>query len=180
MGSGSNSHEDLSYPIGHWIAKKGLYLVNGGGGGVMESVAKAFSETPKRTGLTLGIIPSNISYNSKSFRYKWKSPLGYPNQYIDLPIQTHLHLSGARGKEITSRNHIVVLTASIVIALPGGTGTRTEIQLALDYGKPLIILSPHGEWKEFEKTRATLTRLVENTIKEIEKLIIKIKKFGFI
>merc|ERR1711924_582440 len=38
------------------------------------------------------------------------------------------------GHTILSRNHICVLSADVVVALPGGAGTASEIQLAKQYG----------------------------------------------
>ena len=39
------------------------------------------------------------------------------NRFVELPIRTHLHLSGAQGTELASRNHINVLSSDVVIAL---------------------------------------------------------------
>jgi hypothetical protein len=67
----------------------------------------------------------------------------YP--WVDLVIQTHLPDRGEAGAGERSRNHINVLSAAAVVALPGGPGTRTEVELALRYGKPLLAyLGPDG------------------------------------
>jgi predicted Rossmann-fold nucleotide-binding protein len=50
-----------------------------------------------------------------------------------------------------------VLTGDIVIALPGGAGTRSEIALAERYGRPLFRLDPRAEPPAF----ASLDRLLE-------------------
>lgn len=102
----------------------------------MTSVSRAFVETPNRRGICIGIIPCA----SESERTKPKD--GYPNPFIELPIYTHLPYSGLRGKEDLSRNHINVLTCAALIALPGESGTASEVSLAVDYGKPVIIYSP--------------------------------------
>ena len=52
--------------------------------------------------------------------------------------QTHLPLSGRRGTEPLSRNHINVLSADVVVALAGSGGTSSEVRLALAYGRPLV------------------------------------------
>ena len=52
--------------------------------------------------------------------------------------QTHLPLRSERGGEALSRNHLNVLSADVVIALPGGPGTASEVTLALRYGRPLV------------------------------------------
>ena len=63
---------------------------------------------------------------------------GYPNPWVEIAIPTHLPLSGIRGTEPMSRNHINVLAAQAVIALPGGPGTSSEVELAIRYRRPVI------------------------------------------
>src|SRR5262249_16852264 len=63
---------------------------------------------------------------------------GYPNAWVEVPIRTHLHLSGPAGEHPRSRNHLVALTATVLVALPGGAGTASEVRLALWYNKPLL------------------------------------------
>jgi len=68
-----------------------------------------------------------------------------PNPWVEVPIRTHLPLSGVDGTDPRSRNHINVLTADVVVALPGGDGTRSEVRLALRYGRPVVaFLGPAG------------------------------------
>jgi predicted Rossmann-fold nucleotide-binding protein len=43
------------------------------------------------------------------------------------------------------RNHINVLSAAAIVALPGELGTASEVQLAVDYDKPVIAYSPNEE-----------------------------------
>lgn len=92
----------------------------------MEAVSRAFHETAGRTGLVLGILPAGRGS-------------GYPNRWVEIPVRTHLPLSGDRGREPMSRNHINVLTSDLVVALPGGAGTESEVALALEYGCRLIV-----------------------------------------
>ena len=47
-------------------------------------------------------------------------------------------MSGGSGTEPMSRNHINVLSSNVLVALPGGAGTASEVSLALRYGRPLI------------------------------------------
>lgn len=170
VGSGSQPHPNLSAPLGKWLGERGYDLVNGGGRGVMEAVAKAFAEVPERAGLAIGIIPSLSSCEDSKQRAEYLPMSGYPNPAIDLPIYTHLHHSGARGKETASRNHIVILTADIVIALPGSAGTRSEIELALEYGKPLVIVNPAGEWDEFQGKPSAMASNTEEAVAAVKKL----------
>lgn len=157
IGSGSESHPELSRALGRWLAVKNYDLINGGGPGVMQAVARAFSEVKDRAGLVLGIIPADGPCRTPEERAAHQPPPGYPNPFIDRPIYTHLHLSGADGKHPASRNHIIILSADMVVALPGGAGTRSEIQLALEYHKPLLLLDPHRQWREFAEVASVTT-----------------------
>jgi hypothetical protein len=63
---------------------------------------------------------------------------GYTNEWIEIPVLTHLPLSGERGTEPMSRNHINVLTSDVIVALPGDAGTGSEVRLAVRYERPII------------------------------------------
>jgi len=132
IGSGSQVHEDLAAPLGSWLATQDVYLVAGAGHGVMAAVSKAFAASPSRKGLVLGIVPC-IGGQTPQI----PKP-GYPNFWVEVPIRTHLHLSGQQGDDLGSRNHIVVLTAALLVALPGSAGTASEVGLALRYQRPVI------------------------------------------
>lgn len=132
MGSGSNPHSDRASKIGTWLAGLGVHLLTGGGAGVMESVSKAFHNTANRKGLVIGIIPGAYTESGNI------AADGYPNRWVEIPIYTHLPLSGAQGKDLMSRNHINILSSDVIIALPGSAGTASEIKLARQYNKPLI------------------------------------------
>ena len=132
LGSGTDEHDDLAHDVGTLLAGLGVNLLTGGGQGVMASVSRAFSHAPRRRGVCIGIIPC-VSEEERA-----KPRIGYPNEFVELAIYTHLPYSGMRGKDELSRNHINVLSSAALIALPGGHGTSAEVELALDYGKPLI------------------------------------------
>ena len=131
MGSGQEAHAARAEPLGRWLAGRGCHLLTGGGGGVMASVARAFAATPGRLGQVIGVLPASDEGASVP-------PAGYPNPWIDIAIRTHLPLRGGGGDDSRSRNHINVLSADVVIALPGGAGTLSEVRLALAYARPLI------------------------------------------
>jgi len=169
IGSGGQAYTELSVPLGQWIAQNGFYLINGGGDGTMTAVAKAFTEVPQRKGLSIGVVPSIDFCDESEKRSVYSNPFNYPNPYIEIPIKTHLPLSGKDGLKTGSRNHIVVLTANIIVALPGASGTRSEIQLCLDYKKPLIILDPIDCWTEFKNTSARFVQNIEEATIEITK-----------
>ena len=166
IGSGENEHPNLSIPLGRWLAENGYNLIHGGGGGVMISTARAFSSVKKREGLVIGVIPSSSNCSLEAGRRSYASPQNYPNPYTEVVIRTHLHLSGSMGKELASRNHIIILSADKIIALPGGNGTKSEIELAIEYKKPLILLSPSGEWDNYEN-QTPLVKTVEEATEKI-------------
>lgn len=137
VGSGTSAHADKALPLGRLLASCGVHLLTGGGGGVMQAVSQGFFETVDRRGMVIGVLP-------------WESttkgpPKGYPNPFVEIPIQTHLPWSGERGEDPLSRNHINVLSADLVIALPGSSGTASEIRLALRYGKRVVVFGDHPE-----------------------------------
>ena len=131
MGSGTDEHADLARGVGTLLARVGVNLLTGGGQGVMRAVARAFTQAPRARGISIGIIPCR----SESERGVPKE--GYPNEFVELAIHTHLPHSAAYGMDDLSRNHINVLSSAVVIALPGAAGTASEISLALRYGKPV-------------------------------------------
>lgn len=142
IGSGLDEHEELARPVGALLAELGLNLLTGGGGGVMTSVSRAFTEAPRRSGICIGVIPCR----SEEDRVTPKA--GYPNPFVELPIFTHLPHSGPLGTNDLSRNHINVLTCAAVIALPGGDGTRSEIELAVRYRRPVAFYGSDGAPQE--------------------------------
>ena len=102
--------------LGGLIAKEGWILLNGGrASGIMEASARGAKENG---GLTIGILPGTNA--------EWAS------EYIDIPVLTGAGLA---------RNYINVLTSKVVVALPGRTGTISEIALALNIGKKVISLN---------------------------------------
>jgi uncharacterized protein (TIGR00725 family) len=135
MGSGQSAHPDLARPVGRIVAALGCHLLTGGGRGVMEEVSRAFVETTPRDGLCLGIVRGEVRSGVPFDAYL----SGEVNDFVEVPISTHLPLSGRRGTEPLSRNHINVLTADVLVALPGGAGTRSEIELRQRYGRPVIL-----------------------------------------
>ena len=160
MGSGSARHADLAEPLGRALARMGVHLLTGGGAGVMESVSQAFIAVPGREGLVIGILPAGDARpdrtdadSSRSDSYMSRSeahpshidadpgtPPGYPNPWVELAVRTHLDARGDDGSGIRSRNHINILSADVVIALPGSSGTASEVELAIRYRRPLILL----------------------------------------
>jgi predicted Rossmann-fold nucleotide-binding protein len=138
----------------------------------MGAVSQAFAEVPGRKGNVIAIIPASGPCDSPEARSAYTPLQGYPNSWIDIPIYTHLPLSGVSGKDIASRNHIIILSADLIVAFPGGAGTRSEIQLALEYGKPLLILNPHHEWDEFKSAQTSVVENSDEAIHWLKKNIV--------
>lgn len=117
MGGGSASKEDqqTAYDLGGRIAEQGWILLNGGrNAGIMAASAKGASE---KGGVTVGILPDAQPSASAP--------------HIHIPICTGMG---------SARNTINVLSSDVVVACPGGTGTISEIALALKHGKTVITL----------------------------------------
>jgi uncharacterized protein (TIGR00725 family) len=132
MGSGSFAHEERARALGRWLAGERVHLLTGGGGGVMSAVSRAFSQVSTRRGLVIGVVPSATRSEASEPRQ------GYPNPWVELTVFTHLHLSGQSGTDPMSRNHINVLSSNVLVALPGGAGTASEVSLALHYDRPIV------------------------------------------
>ncbi len=142
MGSGKNPWEELAHPLGAWIAQNGHDLLTGGGQGVMLSVSRAFSQTPGRSGKSMGVLPTRADA-----QFGFVPLEGYPNPFVDLSVITPLpkREDGAAPGTI-NRNYVNILTSDVVVALPGSAGTLEEISLALRFGKPLICFGPGNGW----------------------------------
>lgn len=131
MGSGTTEHECLAEPLGRALARAGVHLLTGGGGGVMAAASRGFASVEGRAGLVIGVLPGSAPAGA--------TPPGYPNPWVELAVRTHLDARAASGDAETSRNHVNVLSSDVVVALPGGAGTASEIVLAVRYGKPLVL-----------------------------------------
>jgi uncharacterized protein (TIGR00725 family) len=136
IGSGTDEHDELARPVGEALAELGVNLLTGGGPGVMRAVSRAFTRSSHHRGICIGVIPCA----SRSDRATPKP--GYPNEFVELALYTHLPFSGEQGTDDLSRNHINVLSCAAIIALPGEAGTASEVALAIRYGKPVIAYSP--------------------------------------
>ena len=140
MGSGSQDHLELAEPLGKMLAQLDVNLLTGGGSGVMRAVSRAFTGHEGRRGICIGGV---IPCASETDRVTPKA--GYPNEFVELAIRTHLPKSGREGTDDLSRNHINILTCAAIVALPGELGTASEVAVALRYGKPIIAYTSSPE-----------------------------------
>jgi uncharacterized protein (TIGR00725 family) len=128
--------ERLAVQLGQVIASRGFHLLTGGGPGAMEVVCKAFTDVPNRPGRAIGIVPGDVSFKKGEYV---RRP-GYPNPYVEIPVYTHLPMSGSEGLLLQSRNHINILSSDVLVVLEGWDGTLAEANLAVRYEKPVIAL----------------------------------------
>ena len=147
IGSGTLA-DPACVEIGQLVANLGADLLTGGGRGVMEAVSRAFFESQPRTGLVIGVIPATVEPLDALERrdptpIAYDVPDGYPNPWVELAIYTHLPDSGRQGTLRSSRNHINVLSADVIVALPGEAGTEAEMWLAAQYGVPIVAYGAH-------------------------------------
>jgi predicted Rossmann-fold nucleotide-binding protein len=165
----------LAKEVGSAIAELGFHLLTGGGGGLMEAVGQAFLDKKqellkanKPTGNLISILRAKklTQLNSKGKR-DWEPHAD--NGLGEIVIRTHLPLSGDEGRDTLSRNHINALTSGLVVVLPGGDGTLSELQLACEYGKKIVIFLGKGHVggktsqeleKEFSGTQTPLRQLL--------------------
>ena len=147
IGSGRTA-DPCCEEVGRLIATLGFDLLTGGGRGVMEAVSRTFHETSPRGGIVIGVVPATVEplvavEQRTATPVEYDVPAGYPNEWVELAIYTHLPDTGLDGTLRSSRNHINVLSADAIVALPGREGTESEIWLAKQYGVPIIAYGEH-------------------------------------
>jgi len=117
IGGGQCTKEEarMAEEVGQEIARRGVILVCGGMGGIMESACKGASS---EGGVTIGILPGDNRQAA--------------NPYVQIPIVTGIGYA---------RNVTVVKSSQAVIAVGGSYGTLSEISYALQSGIPVIGLN---------------------------------------
>jgi len=141
MGASAAAWTEYAAPLGTHLAGRGAHLLTGGGAGTMAAVAAAFCAVRGRRGSSIGILPSRADP-----RHGFVAREGYPNPWVEIPILTPLGTFAGDDDELVSRNHINVLTADAIVALPGAVGTHNEIRLAQRFGKPIVLFGPKEEF----------------------------------
>jgi len=122
--SSNKSTERLSEKLGALIATSGYSLVCGGLYGTMAAACKGFKSVPS-TGVTIGILPGCDPAEA--------------NDWVDIIIPTGMDVA---------RNSLVVASAKVVIAIGGGAGTLSELSLASQLGRPMVLLHGAGGWTD--------------------------------
>jgi len=100
--------------LGELLAARGCVVLCGGRDGVMDAVARG---AKRNGGVSIGILPEADRLRAApDLTYTVCSAMGY------------------------ARNHSVVASGDVVIAVGGAWGTLSEIALARNVGKPVILL----------------------------------------
>jgi uncharacterized protein (TIGR00725 family) len=123
---------ELARAVGAMVARLGAHLLTGGGYGVMAAASEGFTAVEPRAGLSIGIVPRS---QKGSFETPNRDPEGraYPNPFVEIAILTPLPPRAADWRTVPARNHINVFSAHAIMALPGRTGTRNELDMAAAY-----------------------------------------------
>jgi len=125
MGPGEQAtarSQQLAYSLGELIAQRGWILLTGGRSvGVMDAASRGAKQAG---GLTLGILPTADRTGA--------------SESVDIVIPTGIG---------NARNVINVLTCDAIIACGMGSGTASEIALALKLNRLTVLLdcSPSGQ-----------------------------------
>jgi hypothetical protein len=112
----------LAENVGQEIARRGIALVCGGLGGVMEAACRG---AKRRNGITIGLLPSD---NKKD-----------ANQFVDVAIPTGFG---------HARNFLVARTGDAIIAIGGQAGTLSEMAIGWFSQKPVVAMARSGGWAE--------------------------------
>jgi uncharacterized protein (TIGR00725 family) len=122
----------LARTVGAMVAGLGAHLLTGSGYGVMEAAAEGFVAVAERLGFSIGIVPRapDGRFDQPSHGLDGRS---YPNPYVEIAIFTPLPPRVRDWHNEPARNHVNVLTADAIIALPGGAGTHNELDMAAEY-----------------------------------------------
>jgi uncharacterized protein (TIGR00725 family) len=107
----------LAEEVGAGLAAAGAVVVTGGLGGVMEAACRG---ARSKHGTTVGLLPGDDREAA--------------NGWVEIALATGL------GE---LRNGLIVRAADCLVAIGGGTGTLSEIALALRLGKQVVGL---GTW----------------------------------
>ena len=155
VGSHKEEWKELTIPLGKFLAESSCHLLTGAGAGVMETVSRAFTEVEDRKGACLGVYPVESIEDIKLPKSK------YPNQYVEIHIVTPLSDKAATDAVPFSRNMVNIMSSDVIIALPGWHGTRNEVSLALQLGKPLILFGPVENFKNFPEDAFSVDTIEE-------------------
>jgi hypothetical protein len=120
----STEEESTARALGEALVNGGFRVLTGGMGGVMRAASEGARRAARYTsGDIIGVLPSYVASQA--------------NEFVDIAICTGLN---------HARNLIVVASADIVLAVGGRSGTLSEIALAWQVGKPLVVVGGPSGW----------------------------------
>jgi predicted Rossmann-fold nucleotide-binding protein len=122
----------LAANVGAMVARLGAHLLTGGGYGVMAAVAEGFVTVEDRRGWSIGIVPRKADGPLDMPNHDGEGR-SYPNSSVEIAIRTPLPPRTGEWRKQAARNHINVFSAHAILALPGGPGTRNELDMAAVY-----------------------------------------------
>lgn len=148
MGPGEQAtdlDQQLAYELGLLIAQEGWLVLTGGRPvGVMDAASRGAKQA---NGLTIGVLPTSDPVEA--------------SDAIDIVIPTGIG---------TARNVINVLTSHVVIACGMGSGTASEIAIALKVGKPVILLNVSPASSTFFQELSDKVLIAQNATMAIEQV----------
>ena len=128
IGSGKAAASSQPYEVARKIARalaeRGLAILCGGRGGVMEAACLGAREAG---GLAIGLLPGG--------------DLSEGNAFAGLLLPSGLGTAQSplvSGPERVSRNRVIASASHCLVAVAGGVGTRDEIDHALSFGKTVF------------------------------------------
>ena len=132
IGAGEPTPEiySLAENVGEELGKRGVTLVCGGLGGVMEAACRGAKKTG---GTTIGILPGNDKSSA--------------NPWVDITIPTGMG---------HSRNVIIVKASEVIIAVGGAYGTLSEIGHSLAEQVPVVGLKTWEIFREEQKDESII------------------------
>lgn len=133
IGGGQCSREEaeMAEAVGRELARRGMGIVCGGLGGVMEAACRGAED---EGGITVGILPGDETEAA--------------NPYVQVPVVTGLGVA---------RNAVVIKSARAVIAIGGSYGTLSEIAFARQLGVPVVGLNTWALSRNGQRDDSILT-----------------------
>jgi hypothetical protein len=111
--------------LGRALAERKCVVITGGNGGLMNVVSEAVT---RDGGITVGIIAHELEDAGVDNKLH--------NPYNTIRIKT--------GQTFTARSPTVVRSSDAIIMVAGGVGTLTELAMAYNLRKPIVVLTGTG------------------------------------
>jgi len=128
IGSAGKLSDDLRKQVEELsseLSRIGFDLVTGGMGGVMRAVARGHHGSSGA---------SKLTHVDPGWGLPWRD-----NPFDAAFVRTELG---------SMRNHLIIRSSDLVIAISGGSGTLSEIAIAWQEGKPIATLGKGGGWAQ--------------------------------